>query len=197
MTVQASETLVQLKDGREALIRPVRSGDGADLLAMTRLVHERGEGVVRTIEELPCSVEAQRRELEAWVSGPRSGPEGCMLVAQAESHVIGVGSIRRMARARMRHVGHIWLEVHPDWQGQGLGRVIMNGLIEWTRSDDGAGVVRIDLSVLADNVRAIQLYESMGFVREGVRQRLVRRDDGTEIDDVMMALIGKAIGSRQ
>ena len=49
-------------------------------------------------------------------------------------------------------------------------------------------VTRVGLFTLANNHRALGLYESLGFEREGLRRRLVRLPDGTYVDDVMMAL---------
>ena len=45
------------------------------------------------------------------------------------------------------------------------------------------------MSVLSDNQRALNLYESLSFVREGVRKRFVRRPDGREVDDILMSLL--------
>ena len=55
-------------------------------------------------------------------------------------------------------------------------RAIMEGLVDWAlRSDEGEGITRLKLRVLSDNHRAIGLYESLGFVREGVWRQSVRR----------------------
>jgi ribosomal protein S18 acetylase RimI-like enzyme len=51
---------------------------------------------------------------------------------------------------------------------------------DWARK---AGVSRLDLSVRADNSRAIRLYERAGFTREFTRKGFVRLPDGTLIDD--------------
>lgn len=51
-----------------------------------------------------------------------------------------------------------------------------------------ADLVRVELSVHADNPQAIGLYEKAGFVREGVQRRSVLID-GRFIDTVNMALI--------
>jgi RimJ/RimL family protein N-acetyltransferase len=47
--------------------------------------------------------------------------------------------------------------------------------------------VAAGLEVFASNARAIALYESLGFVREGLKRR-VRKLDGRYDDDVMRAL---------
>lgn len=46
----------------------------------------------------------------------------------------------------------------------------------------------VELHVHADNLRAIALYEKVGFVREGMARGAIRID-GRYIDSVLMALI--------
>ena len=52
------------------------------------------------------------------------------------------------------------LAVHPDWQGQGLGRITMEVLHAEVLS---RGQHRIRLSVYPDNRRAVALYKSLGY----------------------------------
>jgi len=50
------------------------------------------------------------------------------------------------------------------------------------------GITRIELQSRSDNLGAIALYESMGFVREG-RKRRGMRIDGVYFDMVELALV--------
>ena len=55
--------------------------------------------------------------------------------------------------------------VRPDAQGSGLGRVLLWNLMR------AAGPRRVLLEVRTDNVKALALYASAGFVRLGIRRR--------------------------
>ena len=55
--------------------------------------------------------------------------------------------------------------VRPDAQGSGLGRVLLRNLMR------AAGPRRVLLEVRTDNVKALALYASAGFVRLGIRRR--------------------------
>jgi len=57
------------------------------------------------------------------------------------------------------------ISVHPDWQGQGVGRTLLNAMIE----NLGSRAKELFLEVRASNARAIQLYESCGFNCVGTR----------------------------
>lgn len=188
-----SARTVRMKDGREATLRMVRLADAADMLEISREVVKADVGVVRSMSDLPATVEEERASLEEWITGAKSGEGGCMLVAEVGGRVVGEGTIRRWPRRRVEHIGHIGISVHPDWQELGLGRAIMNGLIEWARARrDKHGrpaVTRIDLFVFADNPRAIALYKSLGFAHEGTRRNYIRREDGRYVDDLVMGML--------
>ena len=53
-------------------------------------------------------------------------------------------------------------------------------------ADRWAQVLRMELQVYADNARAIALYESLGFVREGLHRGYALRD-GAYVDSLSMA----------
>lgn len=60
------------------------------------------------------------------------------------------------------------IAVEPNRQGAGLGRKLMESLLEHARQD---GIACVTLEVRAGNQRAIALYEKLGFVSCGVRKR--------------------------
>ncbi len=71
-----------------------------------------------------------------------------------------------------------------DWQGQGVGDLLMAALTDW--SDNWAHVLRIELTVFADNARAIALYQRHGFEKEGHMNAYALRD-GIYTDACAMA----------
>ena len=82
----------------------------------------------------------------------------------------------------MRRV--LGISVAPEAQGQGVGRALMQALCDY--ADRWAQVLRIELTVFADNERAVRLYRSMGFVHEGTHRGYALRD-GEYIDVLSMA----------
>jgi putative acetyltransferase len=174
------------KDGRPALVRPVRPGDEPGLAVSRREVIAARTGMTRDADDAEDSPDQcalrMREDLHLF---DKNG--ACHLVALVEGEIAGSGVIRRQPRRRTMHVGHIGLGIRPAYQGIGLGRALMEGLIEWSRALPRGAVTRIDLCVLADNSRAIALYESLGFEVEGRRRAAVRYEDGTYVDDLWMA----------
>ena len=74
--------------------------------------------------------------------------------------------------------------VHHDFQGKGVGRKLMDSILDV--ADNWLMLVRLDLTVLSDNKRAIKLYESCGFVKEGVKKYVIVKN-GKYSDLVVMA----------
>lgn len=62
--------------------------------------------------------------------------------------------------------------VHPDYRRQGIAAKLMQALLE---AGDARGVQEYTLEVRAGNVGAIRLYESYGFVSEGIRPDFYRK----------------------
>lgn len=98
--------------------------------------------------------------------------------------LIGTAGISVFGNPRMRHSASLGIMVLPQYQGQGVGRALMEALLDL--ADRWLLLVRVELGVYPDNTRAIRLYESLGFQREGVKRKAAIRN-GEYVDEVMMA----------
>jgi ribosomal protein S18 acetylase RimI-like enzyme len=69
----------------------------------------------------------------------------------------------------------------PGWRERGIGRRLIEATLA---AADAAKFSRVELTVNADNERAIRLYKSHGFVEEG-RKRSARFLEG-QFQDVLV-----------
>jgi putative acetyltransferase len=76
--------------------------------------------------------------------------------------------------------------VNRDWRDQGVGRAMMQYMIDWCRYN--LAVHRLELWVFPDNPRAIHLYEKMGFQHEGNRRSSFLKE-GRMRDLLLMAML--------
>jgi [ribosomal protein S18]-alanine N-acetyltransferase len=90
------------------------------------------------------------------------------VAARADDKVIGYAGIARLGRIRPYEYEIHTIGVDPAFQGQGIGRRLVSELLE--RASDSV----VYLEVRTDNVPAIKLYESFGFVNVGLRRRYYR-----------------------
>ena len=64
--------------------------------------------------------------------------------------------------------------VHPDAQGRGVGRLLLNQLI---RSTERAGIWTIQSGVFPENTASLALHHACGFRTVGTRERVGRHHD--------------------
>ncbi|MEM9267554.1 MAG: GNAT family N-acetyltransferase [Pseudomonadota bacterium] len=134
-------------------------------------------GVRAGTGRLPFTPEAlvEKRLFQA---GPRSHP----LVATYDEKVAGHSTLRQRD-GRQAHAGDVYLLVGDPFWGQGIGRALMDAMIDL--ADRWLGLRRLQLEVFVENERAVKLYEAFGFEIEG-RLRSDTLVDGTLADSYVM-----------
>jgi L-phenylalanine/L-methionine N-acetyltransferase len=105
------------------------------------------------------------------------------LVAVIAGKAVGMIFLGR-EEARRSHVGSLGMAVHDAYAGRGVGTALMAAVIDL--ADNWLQLKRLELSVYADNARAIALYERFGFEREGLSRAFAWRD-GAYADSLAMA----------
>ena len=109
-----------------------------------------------------------------------------LLAVDSTGRVVGWCDIARHRLEGFRHCGTLGMGLLPHFRGRGLGRRLAEATIAAACE---RGVERVELEVFASNADAIRLYEGLGFVREGVKQK-GRKLDGRYDDIVLMSLVG-------
>jgi ribosomal protein S18 acetylase RimI-like enzyme len=111
-------------------------------------------------------------------------PSLSQVVAAADGLVVGWCDIVPKGPRGFSHVGALGMGVRREWRRHGVGRRLLEECLGLARA---AKLEKIELEVFTDNDGAIRLYESLGFVREGVKSR-ARKLEGRYQDVLLMAL---------
>ena len=166
------------KNGSDVVLEPATPNDAQGLFELELAIVRDGRGVVRSEQDV---------QLDGVRSVDATNELGAQLIARAAESgaIVGEASLRRLKGALVRHVAVAALGVHPSWQAQGLGRALMQGLLDWARA---TAVERVELYTRADNMRARALYASLGFKEEAVRARFIRLGPEPYVDDVVMCM---------
>ena len=77
------------------------------------------------------------------------------------------------------------ITVAPAYQRQGWARVMLDAITLWAR---GQGAQQLWLEVRVGNLRALQVYESQGYRRVGLRKNYYPASHGQREDAVVMNL---------
>jgi len=106
------------------------------------------------------------------------------IFAFRDGSLIGCCDIVSREARGSSHVGYLGLAVRKEYRRQGLGRRLLMECLSLARD---AGIEKVELEVVSDNVPAVQLYTSVGFVNEGLKVRT--RKVGDRYQDLqLMAL---------
>ena len=178
-----TERELALPGGRAVLIRRAAPDDAAAILAYLSQVG--GETINLTFgSEGPGITEEQERE---YLTRVAASDNSLAILAVAGETIVGGLTFDGGTRPRLRHAGEFGISVAQAWAGRGIGRALLEYMIDW--AERGGIVRKINLKVRVDNAAAIKLYERMGWVHEGrtTRDTLM---DGTFNDCLFM---GRAV----
>jgi putative acetyltransferase len=157
----------------DILVRAVEPEDWPDIGE----IHDQPNVIAGTLQ-MPFRSKSFHRK-----RGEERPANGLLLGAVIEGKLIGVAGLTRLENRRS-HVGTIGMAVHDAYAGRGAGGALMEALL--TMADRWMGLRRVELTVYADNTRAIGLYNRFGFEQEG-RHRDFALRDGHFVDALAMA----------
>src|SRR5256885_223350 len=80
-------------------------------------------GMVQSLEQSPT-----REEIEARFSSYQGATQ--RVVAEVDGVIVGDAELKQLAPKRCAHVGVLSVGVHPDFQRRGIGRALMQYLID-------------------------------------------------------------------
>lgn len=161
----------------EIVIRPISLEDAADVNALRRMDGVRENTLALFSERVSRS--------EDYIKGLDGNAH--VMVAEVlnsgDRKVVGICGLHVNTNPRLRHTGMIGISVHNDYQGMGIGKKLMEKIIDL--ADNWLMLVRLELGVISDNEKAIKLYESLGFTHEGTKKYAVIRN-GAYVDEYLM-----------
>ena len=106
-------------------------------------------------------------------------------VAVAGGEVVGWCDLIPKSRPIHAHCGVLGMALLPPFRGRGNGTALIQATLSEARR---IGLVRFELTVHADNERAIALYKRFGFKKEGT-MKAGALIDGHYKDVILMAIV--------
>lgn len=175
-------TTIQLSTGETLLLREAELDDAAIMIQHAKRVGDETNYLSFSGDEFRKTVEEER----VIIQQHRQAVNQIFLLAFIDAQLVGMGNVMATHKARGRHFAEFGLSVIKEHWGKGIGRHMIHYFIDWARR---GGVIRkLNLQVQANNERAIQLYQRLGFVEEGRLARGVYVD-GQFYDLVQMGLL--------
>jgi len=111
-----------------------------------------------------------------------------LFCAERDGELLSLCGALQMPFRRYAHQAEVGITVFKAHWGKGLGRGMMEFVVAWSQAE---GLRKLMLRVFHDNIRAINLYRSLGFLEEGRLKGDVLRVDGTYSDTIFMSRFNK------
>ncbi len=169
-----------LKNGKTVTIRPPQPEDAPALVALFQQADTETRFLSREPGEFDYTVEQEaelaRRMLEA--------PDRSWFAVFLDGKLVGQSSAAlHGSRSRFRHRAGVGFVLLKEYWGMGIGGKMMETCLAWCREH---GAEQVELEVVANNYRALQMYLSFGFKITGRRPNGIKYADGTYADEYQM-----------
>lgn len=171
-------------------LRPIEGRDAARLFEATQ--DEEGMRLTGT------AVSFTREQIEDWANTVSDRPDRfdyamTSLIPNKDGEVDDslIGEIVINEIDELTRSANLRLQSLPDYRGRGYGREAISLMLQFAfaPAPQGLGLHRLSLDVLSINPRARMLYESLGFVQEGVLRDAASDGEGGLCDAIIMSIL--------
>ena len=170
----------KLKNGEKLIIRSEEPSDAEITLNVYKQKTKETKFLSRGEGDTFPSVDNFKECAQDYLDNEKA----CEVVAVYQNEIVGTGHIDwHGGKLRARHICELDMGILKDYWGLGIGGKIMQTLIDIAKE---VGHEQIELSVVAENERAIKMYESFGFVATGRSPHAWKYEDGSYADMVFM-----------
>ena len=163
------------------VIRTGKIEDAEATLNIQKSIVCEGEYIIAYPDEFTKTLSQQRE----WLKSILDNENETIIVAEKDGEVVGFivfESTRN--RKRLSHTGSIGLLIRNNYRGIGIGKMLIQVLLEW--AEKNPLIEKVSLAVFSTNHRAISLYKSMGFIEEGRKINEFKFAENEYVDDILM-----------
>ncbi|WZX99768.1 GNAT family N-acetyltransferase [Bacillus sp. FSL W7-1360] len=162
-------------------IREIKEVDAAAFLVLQKQIDKETSYMLYEPGERTMTISEQQKMLQTIHKASNSAMLGAESMRKLVAYIGVLGSPLK----RKRHVGQIVIGVVAAYHGQGIGRRLLQEAEIFAKQ---AGLLRLELTVMKHNKRALALYKSVGYQIEGEKTCSLRID-GNCVDEWTMAKI--------
>lgn len=176
------EKTILTKDGKCCLLRGANGDDAEEFYRFFQLTHGQTDYLLSYPEEKGFDVDAERKFL-AEADASDNAIELCAIV---DGKIVGSAGFSPVgSKRKLRHRAEFGVTVEKSFWGRGIGRALTEACISLARQ---AGYLQLELDAVAENLPALNLYQSVGFREYGRNPRGFRTKDGRWQELVLMRL---------
>ena len=150
-----------LKNGKEALLRNGNEEDGQAVFENFNQTHAETDFLLSYPDENSYDAEQEAQFLKEKTESPNE----IEIVAIVDGKVAGTAGVEAVGKKyKLKHRAEFGISILKEYWGLGLGKALTNACIQCAKE---AGYEQLELNVVAENKRALSLYQSLGFEEFG------------------------------
>ncbi len=157
--------IITLKNGESCRLRSAEESDAQAVLDIFNQTHAETDYLLTYPDESTFDAAQEGRFLKAKAESANE----IEIIAEVNGEIAGTAGIDAIgAKDKLRHRAEFGIAIAQNYWGRGIGHALTEACIECARQAD---YEQLELTVVADNARAIALYERLGFVEYGRNPR--------------------------
>ena len=152
LQIQKFPKKVTQKDGFKVELRPLKREDEKVFHEFFQAIPEQERMFIKHRVQDPAVIRDWCRHIDYGRNLP--------LLAIAEGKIIGDVTLHQQLGGWKRHVGRVSVLVHPKYRGHGLGKLLVEEIIDVARN---AGLEKVEAEFLGEQQAGMKLFAMLGF----------------------------------
>lgn len=177
LQIQKFPKKVTLKDGMKITLRPLKKEDEKAFHDFFAAIPERERIFIKHRVQDP-------EVIRSWCQNIDYG-RNLPLLAMADGKIIGDASLHQQLGGWKRHVGRVSVLVHPKYRGHGLGRLLVEEIVDVARN---LGLERAEAEFLGEQEAGMKVFAIVGFSQLLKLEDHVKDMQAINHDYVLMSL---------
>ncbi|SFQ53775.1 GNAT family N-acetyltransferase [Flavobacterium akiainvivens] len=161
-------------------IREAKPEDALNLLNLKKSYIEGSVSIPLYIDEYKNGEAEERTLIERYLNEQNS----MLLVAEHNGRLIGNLDLTGNQRRKMFHTAMLGMGIAYDWQGKGVGSLLMQAAVNWASKNEHLKIIWLE--VYHTNIAGLKLYEKYGFEQCGIMKNFVI--EAQPVDKIAMVL---------
>lgn len=152
---------VFLKDGRELLLRSGTFEDGPAVYDVFQKTHAETDYLLSYPDESTFTPEQEC----GFLKNQEESSYSAEILAFLDGEIVGCAGINPIGeKDKVKHRAELGISVLKAFWGLGIGKALMTACIQCA---ENAGFLQLELEAVAENTRAVSMYEHFGFTEFG------------------------------
>ena len=161
------------------IVRSLVKSDAAEFIDLNKRLAVETDFLLMTPSEAHQSVAEQEDKIESM----NRGQHRRVFVSERDGKLIGFLGSTIFFPQKMSHTANFVMAVLSEHRNLGVGTSLLASAEQWLRDEQ---VLRLEMTVMTHNSKAISFYKRNGFSKEGIRRRSIKMN-GSFYDEFYMA----------